>query len=481
MTKGFIAIVGAPLAVACLIILMLGAKPAVASPWVEADDPYLRASLQQLADAGHIRSNVSSYPLMWYSIAADMRDISIASLNDDEVFAYYRVRAALEFAQQPNVQRLQLRGASDERMAQGFGVRHREQGALTASRAFTGDYMAGRLQTTLKTESVDGKSYSFEGSYLATTLGNWAVSLDQLDVWWGPGQDAALVLSSQAMPIQALRVNRLDTKVNTDGVSWLPRLGNVHMTAFLGRSQRAGALGDHPVFGARASWRPVAQLELGASYTGQWGGDELANDPNQDFDVVAFANDDDVGNQRAGLDARLALPARLGVYAEIATDNRHFEDTAMTLGADFRFSSPNRLQEVFLEHTDVPANFYNDTRDPAGYRRYAMSMGAAQDQDISSWVLGYRRQHSNGTGIIVRVRDIEFGHTNRHVASEYALFAGDTVKRRKLDVTYQQAVGDSLLKIQVAYADDSISLAVSRDIAEDKSGLTGSLSWELRF
>ncbi|MCC5879398.1 MAG: hypothetical protein JJU03_05865 [Idiomarina sp.] len=472
---------GAPFAMICWFMMTFSPQQALASPWVEADDPFLRASLQQLADAGFLQTNVSAYPLMWYRIADEMRDIRLSMLTDDQVFAYYRVRAALEFAQQSSIQRLQLRLASDERMPQGFGVRHREQGALTASRAFTSDFVAGRLQSTVKTESIDGKSYSFEGSYLATTFGNWAFSVDQLDVWWGPGQESALVLSTHATPIQALRLNRLDTQMNTEFASWLPELGNFHLTAFLGRSQRSGALGDHPVFGARASWRPFAQLEMGASYIGQWGGDDYSDDINRAFNVASLENDDEIGNQRGGLDARLALSDKLGVYSEVATNNSELDDLAITLGGDFRFSSSRRLQEVFLEYTEVPANFYDDQRDPAGYRRYGMSMGAGHDQHIESWVFGYRRQHTNGTGVTLRLREIVYGHTNRRLASEYGLINGESVTRRSFDITYQQPVGDSLVRVQFGYADDIVSLLSREWIKNDESGLTASFSWEIRF
>ena len=477
-------VLGAIKSSVCLICISFGllsiAPNVLASPWIEVEDPFLRASIQQLADGGHLRGNVSTYPLMWYSVARDMREINVSALSEREQFAYYRVRAALQFAQQTHVQSVQLRAASDEYSVQGFAPRHRERGALRASRTFTRDFVSARFQTTLKTDSVDGKAYAFDGSYLATTLGNWAISLDQMDVWWGPGHDNALVMSSYAAPIQAVRVNRL----NTETAAWLPLPGQWHATAFIGRTQRAGALSDHPVFGARASWRPFSQLEIGASYTGQWGGDGYSGDIDYALDVLTLQENDEVGNQRAGVDARFVLHPRVGLYAEMATNNDSFDDPAYTFGADMRIPATERLREVFVEYTDIPAYFYDDERDLAGYRRYGMSMGAAQDQDVEALVVGFRQQRSDGTGFTLRFRDSDYGATNWQIARDYALNAGDRVKRRQLDLEYQQPVGDSLVRVRIDYYNDRFSMAdlnPSIGNSSSKSSVNVSASWELRF
>ena len=48
----------------------------------------------------------------------------------------------------------------------------------------------------------------FDGSYIATRAGNWSLSLDQLDRWWGPGWDGSLILSNNARPVPALTAQR---------------------------------------------------------------------------------------------------------------------------------------------------------------------------------------------------------------------------------------------------------------------------------
>ena len=55
-----------------------------ASPWVEADDAYLKSNIQLLADAGVIRSPVQTYPLPWHAIARDLKQAKLDKLRELE-------------------------------------------------------------------------------------------------------------------------------------------------------------------------------------------------------------------------------------------------------------------------------------------------------------------------------------------------------------------------------------------------------------
>lgn len=442
---------------------------AQASPWVEADDVFLRASIQQLADSGYLHGAVNTYPLMWSGIARDMREIDFAQLNESERFAYYRLRAALQFAQQGRVSRVRLSGNSDEERLQSFGDTYRENAAFTASRSFQWDHSAARIQTTLRSGGTDDKEYVFDGSYLATTVGNWALSADQMPLWWGPGQDSALVMSTNARPVQALRINRLRDDASAVPVFGL--LGNWQATAFVGRTQRAGALGDIQMGGARISLRPARFVELGASYTAQWGG---SNHPNN-------ITDEGQGNQVGGVDARFSLTGNWGLYSELASNNSDFDDLALVVGTDFSFSSPRRLRQLFAEYSDIPAAFYDDERDPAGYRRWQQSMGASHDQHVESIALGYRQQAASGEGLRLTLRMAEYGHTNWHMASEYELISGESVERLQLNIQYQRPVQDSLFGVGLELYSDELIVTTLGERKERENGLNITASWEFRF
>lgn len=446
-----------------------------ASPWIEANDAYLRASIEQLADAGYLRGHVNTYPLMWSGIARDLRRIDPAWLNDDELHAYYRVSAALDFAQMERVNGVRTTLNSERARQNGYADMYREHASLVVSRTFTNEHTAARIQTNVRGGSVEHKSYTFEGSYLATTLGNWAFSVDQMPVWWGPGQDNALVMSTNARPLQGFRLNRLeDNPSNLPVLRWA---GHWHATAFAGRTQSAGPLGDQEIAGARLGIRPLPALSIGASTTLQ-AGDNLGR-----------------RNHIVGADVRLALPLAVTLYAEAAqrsgsTDVVAFEGAsrdsryALTIGVSHSIMLGQNLQQFFAEHTDVPAFFYDDNTDPAGYRRWGLNMGAAIDQDVESLTLGYRFQTAHGTGWQMRLRDQRMGASNRLVAMQHDIEGRDfDIKRRMVDVNYQRPFAETLLTIGVTYSYDVVRENFLNSMSSESSehDLAVRASWEFRF
>ncbi|RUO30346.1 capsule assembly Wzi family protein [Aliidiomarina soli] len=473
---------------AVILAGLSGSFSAHAGPWIDADDVYLRASIQQLADAGFLRGHVTTYPLMWSGIARDMSEIDVSWLTADQTLAYYRIRSALQFAQQPRVNGIKLSANSDEYRQQSFADTYRENGALQFSRTFVNAHSAARLRTSFRAGSSDGKDYAFEGSYLATTLGNWAISIDQMPIWWGPGQDSALALSTNAQPIQALRMNRLqDDPFQLPVLNWA---GHWHATAFIGRTQSAGPLGDNEIAGARLTTRPFSALQLGMSYTQQWGGSggNFAGSSGADSDV-------DYGQQRNQLvaaDARIALPYAVALYGEVARragDSKQVSDAAMLFGVDHYLTFSDNLHQLFLEYADVPAYFYDDEVDPQGYRRWQASMGAGQDQDVSSISLGYRFQQADGTSWRITLRQQDFGYSNRLMAVQHAeqsTVANDMfeVNRQQLDISYQTALGETLFTLAGTFSRDEIKTRASAAdnlIATTENDLTMRAAWEFRF
>ena len=443
-----------------------------ATPWIEADDPFLRASIEQLADAGYLQGHRSTYPLMWSGIARDLSEIDVSALSEEHQFAFYRVRAALEFSQRPStrVLRATLSSESDpEDIHQNtFADTLHERGAFTSGSSFTGNHWAGRFQTTFRANPADDKRYNFVGSYLATTIGNWAVSADQMPVWWGPAHENALVLSTNSLPIQALRLNRLSDEP-IPGLGWL---GHLHTTGFVGRTQSSASLGDNSVAGVRVSARPLRGIELGASYIGHW--ESLG----------------DFYNQMAGLDARISLLRGVSLYGEVASNNSEDDDLAYTIGADARFSArADRIWQLYVEYSDVPALFYDrsammgDIIEEDGYRRWGYSLGAGQDQDMSALSLGVQSQNSNGQGWSVKIRRAEYGPTNFPVAMRFARVEMDKVETYQADVRYYVPVQDSLLTFGLGYRYDDVSAGAYSEPgrSERANEFSFNLGWEFRF
>lgn len=455
-----------------LFLACLVPAHALASPWIEADDPFLRASIEQLAAAGYLEGHRTTYPLMWSGIARDLNEIDVATLSEEHRFAFYRVRSALEFSQRPVTRVLRAKLSTDSKSQDShqhtFADTSHERAAITSGSSFTGNHWAGRLQTTFRADSADDKSYHFVGSYLATTIGNWALSVDQVPIWWGPGHENALVLSTNSLPFQTIRVNRLSDEP-VPGIGWL---GHVHGTAFVGRTQSSATLGDNFAGGTRVTLRPHERIEFGASYLAHW------------------ESIGDFYNQIAGIDGRFGLSQRFSVYGEVAANHRDADDLAYTLGVDASFAQNEyRIWQLYAEFTEVPALFYDRSAfigediELDGYRRWDYNIGAGQDQDVKALSVGMRTQRADGRSWSVKIRRAEYGQTNWPIGLRYGRSTLEDVETYQVDVQHQRPWKDALVTLGVSYRVDDVtrrSSPLSGGVTQDKD-LSLKASWEFRF
>ncbi len=458
-----------------LAVVALCLSPTLfASPYIEVGDSHLRNSLQLLADGGFLHGPMNTFPLSWAPIVRDIQHVDPGELSAAEYEAYIRIMSALEFNAQGSYQALKLSGRSGATSLNSYTNAQHEEGALSYANEIQGEHVAVRIQTQLRSDGEDGKSYTFDGSYIAAVFGNWGLSYDQLDMWWGPGEDQALLQSNNARPVQALRLNRLGNEPFQ--LPLLSPLGYWNATAYVGLTEGAGGLGRHQVAGARFSIAPMRALELGASYTGQWGGDE-------DTHLGATSA---MRNQYASVDFRFAAVRNLALYGEYMQSQRARSPSAFMLGVDFRFTggffSEGALSNVFIELTDI-GHIYDDVQDPAGYRRWGRTVGAAIDQDATGVALGYNHYHSSGRGYEARLRVFELGERNAWLREAYAAAGVQdlTVRRVFLGVMYQQPLGNSLLRVGIEGWKDSVRDAGGLENLHANSDTNLYASWEFRW
>ena len=76
-------------------LLMVGSSFCVAGPWISPGDETLRHHIQVLADAGVIRVPVTTWPLMWSGIKADLEAANMLELSDGQQLSLSYVRFAL--------------------------------------------------------------------------------------------------------------------------------------------------------------------------------------------------------------------------------------------------------------------------------------------------------------------------------------------------------------------------------------------------
>lgn len=459
-------------------------KPAQASPWLEAQDPYLRQSLLTLSNAGIINVPVNTYPLPWKAVMADLQQVQVHDLPEQLQFAVMHLRHYLFQARNGAQTSIMLQGHSEDLTLAGFGEQHHEEAKVSVKRQFIGKHWAARLQVNYRKAPVDGSNRtSLDGSYAAVQIKDWILSVDALPLWWGPGQDSALVMSTHARPIEKVQLSRFNNQAfATPLLNWL---GPVSFTTFVGQLDpiRRDA-DDSLLWGSRLTARPLPSLELGLSHSSQMNGTRIERQGN---DLTSI---DD--NHMLGMDIRYSLPSQFGnaaVYAELANDTaRNWgSQSAWLAGAEMHFGDSNSAQTFYIEATDTLAKcsdnsvvagncFYEHQDYFSGYRHHGQAIGSMYDTDSRALTLGYRWFDNQGTGWQAKLRSIEFNRDNSQPDVGGHPFYDDATKRQQLDIGHRRGFFGGLLEVTVQTWRDQPQNQDWQDLE-----VGGYLRWEWRF
>jgi hypothetical protein len=409
------------------VLLSLAAQPAVADAgWFQSGDTQLRIDLQLLNDAEVILLPLNQWPLPRAAV-----QYAIANAKDHHA-TNASVMAALE--------RVRARAASPAKGALRFdtGVRGgepglwrdfdtlaREEGELGAGLGYdTGRFSAG-LEVTGVADPDDGDELRLDGSHATVQWGNWLLSANTLDRWWGPAHEGSLILSNNARPMPTLMVERAEARPST--VSWLQWLGPYRFSFGISQMESDRADIDAPLFMA---WRvvvmPFRKIELGFSRTAQFCGDQLACDLNV-FGNMLAGNDNvgidatpenEPGNQMAGFDIRWNSPIGdlpYAIYAQYIGEDESSYLPAKYLGQlgfeVWHTTVDGGAVQMYAEYANTVCGglsndsnrgpFYNCAYNQGlfnaeGYRYKGRSIGYASDRDADNWALGAKYAAADG-------------------------------------------------------------------------------------
>lgn len=317
------------MAVLLASLLILGGEP-LAMPVMPAGDSILRHDIQVLADRGVISGPVTSWPLAWGPILAQIREIENGAVLSPAVsasLARVRQRAAWETRRHEIGFSAAASAAEHPMRIRSFESTPRESAEIGAGLSWTGD----RLSVTLQGQAVDQSRGSGEvradGSMIGIALGNWSISVNTLDRWWGPGWDGSLILSNNARPIPAVSLDRNFTDPFES--KWLRWIGPWDLGVMMGELESDRVIPNALFFGMRFNFKPIPSLEIGLSRTAQWCGDGRSCDAGTFADLLlgrdnrgdaGISVDNEPGNQLAGLDFRWSpgfLETPVAVYGQL--------------------------------------------------------------------------------------------------------------------------------------------------------------------
>lgn len=470
-----------------------------ASPWIETNDQYLKASVTALANAGIITTPVNTYPLMYKSIAADLQKAHKDKIPEHLKYALLQLEHAMKHAQKARTSGVKLKVASDNNQFQSFGERYNAKGELNIFNEVLGNNWAVKTSVQFSRDAENGKKRSYEGSYFAGIFDNWIVGVDQLSQWWGPGNDSSLALSNNAVAFPAVRLTRHhNAPIDFPVLNWL---GPVSFTTYFGMQEHSNELDNIRLWGARLNFRPVESLEIGLTRTAQWGGrgrprsfsnfvDLMIGRDNAGVDAEVTA-EEEPGNQLGGIDFRysqMLFDMPWGFYGEIIGEDESGglpSHLMHQFGIETSFGDKMGLYHLFAEYSDTYVQCgvannascaYEHHIYTEGYRRYHRSMGSTYDNDANVLTVGLSRAEIGGVSWYSKLKWMKLNKDNQNNISAVNPVSPIAQDRVQLEGGYRFPLMKGLFSVEATLFHNKQSV----------SGITdtdGSLraSWEYRF
>lgn len=147
----------------------------------------------------------------------------------------------------------------------------------------------------------------------------------RFSLWWGPGRHGALIFTTNAAPLDGIRIRN----PRPISLGWPLRfLGEIQYDIFLARLESEGPVDYTLLSGVRLAVRPSRYLEVGVSRAMHYGGSGRGNGLSDWWNAFKGSGENDPGsngNQLAGADMSITLPFRfqpVQAYVEMAGDDQ---------------------------------------------------------------------------------------------------------------------------------------------------------------
>lgn len=429
--------------------------------WAEAGDRQLRQDVETLKAGKFIRGPIESWPLPWSQIIDGVEKAENADVPPFVEAAAARLRARSGIASQSTVYEVDIAGTNRPALVRDFGFTARNQAdvALRVSNSLGNlhfNYGVGYRSNQI------GPDYHFEPTDLALQFSNWAIYGGYTQKWWGPGNDGALVLSTDARPFPKVGITRLNPyKPRPKFLRWI---GPWRVDFFGGVLTETRPDTKNPVeFGQRFSFEPGPGLEISIQRTLL-----VCGDPGTAPRPPAIANQVGGGKCGAGPVGRALFPffggiqpgdslagvsvsyttmigvAAAKIYYDADGEDKkgvlQFDQDGQTGGASLTFPAGRNggTLQLYTEYTDTlarrlipfksfPGSYYGNSFYYTGkdYRGLPLGESIGGDSDLFTLsgayttprnlrlYASYRQAHYNKTAVASASRSIdpEFIHT----------------------------------------------------------------------
>ncbi len=297
-------------AISCLLV-----QTVIAAPAAQPGDVGLRHDIQVLADYGAISGPVTTWPISWDAVLADLEFVQANDivLPNKVLPTFNRIlaRAQRETGRGQVAFGGSLAVAEEPVNIRGFADTPRARGELEAGVSWFSEHISVDLNVSALDKPADNEDVRADGSQLGVDFGNWSVAASTMDRWWGPGWDGSLILSNNARPIPAFTIGR--NRTHAPNPKWISWIGPWDLNVIWGQLESERAVPDARFFGMRVNIRPLKGLEIGISRTAQWCGEGRPCGADTFWDLLlgkdnigdaGTTEENEPGNQMAGFDVR---------------------------------------------------------------------------------------------------------------------------------------------------------------------------------
>jgi hypothetical protein len=407
-----------------LLLLTWLALPVQADPLARPGDMLLRHDIRLLVDEGVIDLPINTWPIPWGDVFNQLNRTTAGQLSPEVAGAMTRLRDRARWELDTGEWYLTGRAsaAAEPRVIRTFEDTPREEAEAGVAFSWTGNRFTVNLSAAYAYDPLDGEEFRPDDTYLGMALGNWMVTAGWQQRWWGPGNDASSIMSSNARPRPGVTLQRnLSTPFETKWLSWL---GPWNLTTFMEHLDDERGRDDPLLWGFRFGFRPLKGLEINVTRTAMWCGEGRPCDFSTFLDVLK-GNDnqgqnttpeDEPGNQMAGYDIRWSLPKNIPVALYMQWTAEDGRPQGVPLGSFLRLAGAEYWGTIaglsHRTHVEVaettareggfgfsdkkPNSAYNHPLYPTGYRYNGRVMGHSIDGDGRSYSLGSTLVQSAG-------------------------------------------------------------------------------------
>lgn len=424
--------------VAGTALLLVGLTPlaGLADPWISAGDLQTRQDVELLADTGVIKVPITTWPLPWGSIAAQLAVVNPDTLSAVQQLAYNRLLTGIEAVQAGADQLGFEAAAAPGRPAlRWFGDTPR--GKEEAGASYSGYYqnIAFRFNVSAVYGSSDHQRARYDGSYVSFAFGNWLLTAGQIEQWWGPAWSGSLILGTNARPVPGISVSR--NVATPFHVPVLNLLGPWTITVFAGRMEDSRYIPHPYLLGARFAFHPLGGLEMGLSRTAEFGGQGRPQSLYCVWETIigrtnrtSKTANTDCSNQLAAFDMRFHIPSTsLDYYMQMNAEDSgggYPSKWGDLFGLSYfgPVGDNGGSYRAFLEYANtttdsysspIPNFEYENVRYLSGYRYRQVALGYPTDNDSELWTAGVIFQGSDDGSLTFLLRHGTLNMDNTNV------------------------------------------------------------------